>query len=174
MAETSNQYQDFYGIDKEDNFLNSIDKLQMDSAIDKGVPPTIQYFENMSEAMARSCSGEVVILSQTPETMHRYTYFPNIWWNKERRALDALRKQGKISRFLVADYDDPTKIWEFDIVDNKIGNRVDESTLLSRSLEQNETEASRLLQRQACGTSNGLAQMHAKGDPFSDDYSLFL
>jgi hypothetical protein len=171
MADNNPEFRDFYGIDKEDNWLNSIDKLQKED-IDKGVPPTIQYFENMSEAMARSCSGEVVILTQTPDSMHRYSYFPNIWWNKERRALDALRRQGKISRFLVADYDDPTKIWEFDIVDNKIGNRVDESTLLSRGLEQNETETGRLVQRAVC-ESSGLAQMPRYGDPFSDDYSLF-
>jgi hypothetical protein len=47
-------YKDFYGVFEETNWLHSITKLPEDPS-DRGVPTTIQYFENMSEAMARTC-----------------------------------------------------------------------------------------------------------------------
>ncbi|KAK4118093.1 hypothetical protein N657DRAFT_694647 [Parathielavia appendiculata] len=165
------QYRDFYGIDRAGNWLNSIYTLKKTLA-DRGVPPTIQYFENMSEAMARSCSGEVVIMTQTPGTMGQYAFNgPNIWWNKERPALLSLKAQGKITRFLVVNWNNPNEIWELDLDSNQRGARVDPGALMSRDLH-NETEATRLLHRAVC-ESSGLAEMLAVGDPFTDNYDLF-
>lgn len=139
---------------------------------DRNVPTMIQYFENMSEAMARSCTGEVVVVSQTPDDMGRYLTYENIWKNKERPALLNLEAQGKISRFLVVDYNNRDDIWEFDLGNNQRGNKVPPGDLLSRRHLEEETESFKLMHRDAC-ESTGLAQRPPQGDPFTDDYSNF-
>ncbi len=170
------QYQDFYGIDQATNWLHSIDLLPTE-AVDNKVPPRIQYFENMSEAMAKRCKGEVVIVTQTPLLMNLYDetgpYYPNIWANKEKPALIQRKKDNLITRFLLVDYDDPTSIWEYDLEDDGLVAEVPASALLSRDLHANETDEARLLVRDVCETS-GLAQRLAKGDPFADKYDLFF
>ncbi|OIW22416.1 hypothetical protein CONLIGDRAFT_222956 [Coniochaeta ligniaria NRRL 30616] len=165
------RYKDFYGITETDNWLHSIMGMPLIPA-DRNVPTMIQYFENMSEAMARSCSGEVVVVSQTPDDMARYLATENIWKNKERPALLNLQAQGKISRFLVVDYDNRDDIWEFDLANNQRGNKVPPADLLSRRQLEEETEGFRLMHRDACD-STGLAQRPPQGDPFADDYSNF-
>ncbi len=172
MADGDPKFKDFCSIYKDTNWLHSTVGLPLGPA-DKDVPTTIQYFENMLEAMARSCSGEVVIMSQTPGLMSFYMYEENIWKNMERPAPEILKKQGKITRFLIVDYNDPTQIWVFNIAENQQLAKVSPGDLLSRSLHQNETAAGRLLQRAAC-ESSGLAQVPPQGDPFSDNYALFV
>ena len=162
------QYRDFYGIEESGNWLHSIKDLPLVPA-DDDTPTMTQYFQNMSEAMAKLCSGEVVVMTQTPTVMSYYEKVKNIWSNKELPALRSLAAEGKISRVLVVDYDDNDKIWILDLatLDNK--DPVEPSTLVSRA---HDTEEARLLHRDACGSS-GLAQMPAAGDPFADPYSLF-
>lgn len=98
--EDKSQYtKDFYGIDEKDNWLHSIIGLPINK---NEAPSMIQYFENMSEAMAQACSGEVVVMTQTSDKMGQYVVGDeNIWKNKERPALQGLIKQGRVTRMLV-------------------------------------------------------------------------
>ncbi|KAM7184014.1 hypothetical protein V8F33_013245, partial [Rhypophila sp. PSN 637] len=154
---------DFYDIENKDNWLHTFLALPPIPE-DRGVPTHIQYFENMSEAMAKSCTGEVVVVSQTPEDMGRYVRDGlNIWASKERPALMANQAAGKISRFLVVEYGKWNNIWEFDIKSNARGNKVDPKDLKSRELHA--------LWRRAC--SSGVAQKLSAGDQFADDYKYF-
>ncbi len=170
------RFLDFYGIDDPPNWLESIKGLPL---LDPNEAPTmIQYFENMSEAMAKRCGGEVVIMTQTPTRPGMAAYgvapiYPNIWVNKEKPALAMSIKRNKVTRVLLVDYNDPDNIWEYDLLENQVGDLVPPSTLMSRDLHGNETDEARLLQRQACGFSSGLAQMPSQGDPFSDPYAQF-
>lgn len=53
-------------------------------------PYKIEYFENMSRAMALKCTGQIYLLTQTPQDLNRYTRapdFPNIWVTTEWEAL---------------------------------------------------------------------------------------
>lgn len=164
MANQDNKFKDFYGVHEPNNWLHSFYQLPQIPA-DNGAPTEIQYFENMSEAMARSCSGEVVIMTQTPRDMAQYLQVPNIWRNKERPALISLHRQGKISRFLIVDWNNMDNIYEFDIETNVAGTvLIPANSLRSRDMD--------LHDRAACD-STGLDQMLPKGDPFSDDYSVF-
>lgn len=170
MADSDPNYRDFYGVDLPDNWLNTFYKLRPIAA-DRGVPSQIQYFENMSEAMAKSCTGEVVVVTQTPESMGDYVRDgKNIWATKERPALLASLRAGKITRFLVVEYDHWDNIWELDLETNTRGGRVDPGSLLSRRSGATEEEDG--LWRRA-GCSSGLPQRLRDGDPFSDDYSKF-
>ncbi len=50
----------------------------------------IAYFENMSRAMAQKCTGQIYLLTQTPQDLNRYRNapdFPNIWITTEWEAL---------------------------------------------------------------------------------------
>jgi hypothetical protein len=104
-------------------------------------------------------------MSQTPKEMDRYMRFENIWKNKERPALINLKKQGKITRFLVVDWNNKNDIYDFDIETNLAGGKVPASSLQSRRDMD-------LHNRAACD-STGLTQMPPQGDPFSDAYSRF-
>jgi hypothetical protein len=58
MADNDAMFKDFYGVFDRTNWLHSI--VGMDEIpSDKAVPTFIQYFENMSEAMARSCVCQI-------------------------------------------------------------------------------------------------------------------
>ncbi|KAM7199495.1 hypothetical protein V8F20_005679 [Naviculisporaceae sp. PSN 640] len=169
MADSNPQYQDFYGVDLPDNWLHTFYKLRPIAA-DRGVPSQIQYFENMSEAMAKSCTGEVVVVTQTPESMEDYVRDgKNIWATKERPALLASWRARKISRFLVVKYEEWDNIWELDLETNTLGRRVDPRDLLSR--RSSGSDEDHLWSRAAC--SSGLPQRLSDGDQFSDDYSKF-
>ncbi|KLU89885.1 hypothetical protein MAPG_08854 [Magnaporthiopsis poae ATCC 64411] len=164
-TESPDRYRDFYGLYKSDNWLNSIDGIRKQPG---QTPPPIEYFENMSEAMAQSCEGEVVIMSMSTHDMGRYlTGEPNIWRNKERPVLRALKNQDVVTRFLVVDYDPPNRVYEFDIETNMRGHIIPDSELQSRGLAGVEG-----LQKRDC-TSDGLGSMPPMGDPFADDYSNF-
>ncbi|KAH7304439.1 hypothetical protein B0I35DRAFT_414486 [Stachybotrys elegans] len=170
---SSARFKDFYGIQEPDNWLHSIEGMPLIPS-DRGVPTMIQYFENVSEAMARSCSGEVVLVSKTPLAMRQYLYSENIWKNKERPALMNLNEQGKISRFLLVNYNNMDEIWEYDIENSQRGNRVSPEDLLYRRDQdmEHESEEFRILHRDACDTS-GLGQRPSQGDPFADNYNNF-
>ncbi|KAK3367562.1 hypothetical protein B0H63DRAFT_535558 [Podospora didyma] len=183
MSQQYPRFKDFYGIDEPTNWLHSIQELP---TVPNETPPQIVYFENMSEAMARSCSGEVVVMSQTPKDMGRYLTYENIWKNKEKPALENLQRQGKVGRVLIVDYNNPNDIWEFDLARNAIkdvNKKIPASQLLSRRHEEeeeeeeeedeDEAEYARLLRREDVCDSSGVAQRPAAGDPFTDDYSKF-
>ncbi len=164
---------DFYGIEEPDNWMHSAYALRKHPP-DKGIPTHIQYFRAMSEAMARSCSGEVVVISQTPADMGRYgnPNDPNIWWQKEKPALEALIQRGVINRMLVADYNNLDDIWNFDLKTSTRGSKVAPGSLNSkRSL--NESEEVKAIRRALCETSSGMPQRLSQGDQFSDPYQLF-
>ncbi|KAK3897107.1 hypothetical protein C8A05DRAFT_48149 [Staphylotrichum tortipilum] len=147
-----NEYKDFYGIEDSNNWLHPI-KVLPPIPEDKGVPTMTQYFQHMSEAMAKLCSGQV---------------------NQERNALLPLVRQGVVTRVIVVNYN-TLDIFELNLETSVMGAPVPASSLLSsRSLLVNDTdsEAARLLHRDIC-LSNGLAQMPAAGDPFTDNYALF-
>ncbi len=170
------EYKDFYGIEETNNWLHSI-KDTPEISEDQGVPPMTQYFQHMSEAMAKLCSGQVVVMTEDTNRMIDFKVRPlnpNIWWDKEREALLPLVRQGVVTSVIVVDYN-TKEMFDFDLEKSSRGDSVPASVLVSsRSLLENDTdsEAARLLHRDIC-LSNGLAQMPAAGDPFTDNYALF-
>lgn len=90
MAAANAGVNDFYGIYEKDNWLYKIVEVQQTSPPRTGAPYPTRYFQAMSEAMAESCTGEVVILSERPETIHEaYSTrqpgqldFKNIWGDR--------------------------------------------------------------------------------------------
>lgn len=164
MERAELQYRDFYGI-FEPGWLNSIVPLPKIN----GVPATIVYFENMSEAIAQSCKGEVVIITQSPRNMKQYvdgSRGENIWKNKERPALEMLWRKKVVTKFYVVDYNNMDDAYEFNIVTSTLttGIRVSANVLVSRGE----------LDKRADCSSSGLDALSAMpGDPFSDSYSKF-
>jgi hypothetical protein len=158
------QYRDFYGI-FEPGWLNSIVSLPKIN----NVPPHIVYFENMSEAIAQSCSGEVVIITQSPDNMKQYvdgTRGENIWKNKERPALEILWRRGVVTKFYVVDYNNMDDAYEFNIVDSSTGDKVSSRLIKVASRDG--------LEKRAICDSSGLDSLSSMpADPFSDSYSLF-
>lgn len=169
------KYQDFYGIDVDGNWLKSINDLPTEP-VDKNVPPRIQYFQNMSGAMAKMCRGEVVIMTQTPSNLRIYedggSQWPNIWATTERPALLELIAKGDITRVIVANYYDPDIMRAINLETFQDLGEVLPSQLQFRDLHDNETADARLLVRDAC-SSSGLPQRLAAGDPFADRFDLF-
>ncbi len=175
---STGQYRDFYGIHVPGNWGNSFYKMDPIPE-DDDIPTHIQYFRAMSEAMAKSCSGEVVLFTQTPGDYSRYgnRLNPNIWWQKEKPALQALWEKGVVDKFIIADYNEINspggpRLWRADL---RIGTlaRMPVSELQSKRDLENETEEEALLRRQFCD-SNGLAQRIPGGDPFADPYQQFF
>ncbi|KAI9164153.1 hypothetical protein HJFPF1_05792 [Paramyrothecium foliicola] len=126
MAQQDSRFQDFYSIDEEQSWLHSIAKLPK-----RTTPyPTTQYFENMSNAMARSCRGEVFVLTHRPEDLRRYSTLPdetakdfgNIWGNIERPMLLSLYEKGLVGPFFLLDIrawvtgNEDFPVYEYDIV----------------------------------------------------------
>lgn len=78
----------YYGIFDPTNRLYKISQLGNVPGTSK--PARIQYFENMSRAMANKCTGNIYLYSQTPENLLQYgtpPLAPNIWHNVELTAL---------------------------------------------------------------------------------------
>lgn len=78
----------YYGIFDPDNRLYPISELGNIPNTKK--PAYIQYFENMSRAMANMCTGQIYLLTQTPENLQQYSkppLSPNIWSTTEHKAL---------------------------------------------------------------------------------------
>ncbi|KEY68838.1 hypothetical protein S7711_11504 [Stachybotrys chartarum IBT 7711] len=102
------RYKDFYGIYLEGNWLHKI--RQLPRRISPPHPETI-YFENMSEAMAQTCTGEVVIITEDPTHMVKFTINThnlyndagNIWGNKEWPALLNSQWAGRAGPFYLVD-----------------------------------------------------------------------
>jgi hypothetical protein len=129
VAGNNPKLKDFYGFDKPGNWLYSISQLAKRPGESK--PPYINYFENMSEAMAQMCTGEVVIMSQTPKDMAQYLNDENIWKNKERPALLNSIRDREVTNIYVVDFYDQDKIYEFDLESNTLGRQVKISDLES-------------------------------------------
>ncbi|KAJ9143040.1 hypothetical protein NKR23_g6753 [Pleurostoma richardsiae] len=76
----------YYGIFLPDNRLYPISRLEEIEIDGKPTSPYFQYFENMSRAMARMCTGQIYLLTQTPENVQQYrteAFTPNIWASTE-------------------------------------------------------------------------------------------
>ncbi|KAF7535382.1 hypothetical protein G7054_g5454 [Neopestalotiopsis clavispora] len=70
--QNNNRLLNFYGIFSPDNRLYSISKM---GVIPGTSPPKDYfrvYFENMSEAMAQMCTGQIYLLTQTPQNLAQY------------------------------------------------------------------------------------------------------
>lgn len=164
MQAESSKHRDYYGI-FEPGWLHSIVDLGKIGT----VPATIVYFENMSKAIADSCSGEVVIITQSPRNMKQYvdgTRGENIWKNKERPSLRSLYHEKIVTKFFVVDYNNMEDAYEFDIDTNELvtGIRLSSNVLATRG---------ELHERATCSSSGLDSLSGMAGDPFSDSYSLF-
>ncbi|KAI1774080.1 hypothetical protein F4818DRAFT_91824 [Hypoxylon cercidicola] len=86
----NNAFLDYYGIFDPDNPLYPISQMgEIDGTV-PAKPYYIEYFENMSEAMAQMCTGKIYVLTQTPQNLAQYgvpPLKPNIWHEKELAAL---------------------------------------------------------------------------------------
>lgn len=104
----------YYGLFDPANRLYPISTMGLIQGTTK--PALIQYFEEMSRAMANMCTGRIYTLTQTPNDMARYanTNPPNIWHNVELRALRAHLPE-LAATLIVIDATDPNHAaWQVD------------------------------------------------------------
>lgn len=82
---------DYYSIFEPKNRLYPISQMGViEGSGNPGKQWHIIYFEHMSEAMAQMCTGQIYVLSQTPQDLAQYgvpPLQPNIWNDKELAAL---------------------------------------------------------------------------------------
>lgn len=193
MASQDEKINDFYGIYEEGNWLNGIANLPRPIY---GAAPATQYFQRMSQAMAESCSGEVIILTERPDTFHD-TYstrlntaneYMNIWADKERPALRNLRARGVVTNMYLIDIRDyfgtgsdqeSVTVYDYDIVTDRttgISNRVfRRGLLMDRDVLMNDTELAKTdeqhaLRKRACTYDDGLESEISGYDYFAGWY----
>lgn len=181
---------DFYGIYEPGNWLYGISELPK-PLLGPG-PPTI-YFQEMSEAMAESCSGEVVIVTEEPERMKELyttraggnTDFQNIWGDRERPALVTLFNNGIAGPFYVVDVrkfyqvGDPYTVYDFDIIRGVItgvSNRVfvpGQNIKARGDMLTNETETQDLQKRGSCTLDNAVDSELQSASQYIDYFAGF-
>jgi hypothetical protein len=198
MAQQNPNVHDFYGIYEPGNWLYKIVEMQRINPPPLNTAPyPTRYFQAMSVAMAESCSGEVVILSERPfELREMYstlqpgdTELKNIWGGKERPALLNLWRLGVVTNLYVVDArgyfgahaDPPPKVYDYDIENDVVTG---ESTrrfepgmgrLMPRELLNNETaraewEELHRLQKRACDRDSAVASEMQPYDYFAGFY----
>lgn len=108
---------DFYCLwDDGDHWLAPVRDAAIRFAEQKraGASPAIRYFQQMSEAMAKMCSGRVIVMTQTPTTLADYrpgrphepdTGRNNIFWSHERPVIADKIRRGEAELYAV-DYAD--------------------------------------------------------------------
>lgn len=186
MSRQSPNYNDFYGIYEPGNWLYKIKQLPEDFP----PYPATRYFENMSQAMAETCTGEVVIITHRPQDMAKYSTLPydfsssyeNIWGNKERPALRNSFRAGRVTRFYLVDI----RTWvtgneQFPVYDYNINTN--QAVLLQNPPfkrwfgdDDNSTDETTIedIQKRACTRSDGLESEQEGYDYFAgwyrDDY----
>lgn len=196
MAQANKNVKDFYGIYEPGNWLYKVVELQRGSPPRTGAPYPTRYFQSMSQAMAESCSGEVVILSERPLNLHdRYstlvppnTEFMNIWGDRERPALLTLKRRGVVTNFYVVDargyfganspYPD---VYDYDVVADRVTGKSQKvfvpgvGKMMPRELLSNETiraewEELHKLQKRACDRDSGVESEITPYDYFAGFY----
>ncbi|UQC73690.1 necrosis inducing protein [Colletotrichum lupini] len=117
---------DLYAMFTPGSWLEPIRKKQeeFEKTLPVGVvPPSIRYFQQMSESMAEACFGEIIIMTETPKELALYepgkkyqdARFNNIFWSHERPVLQRKAKEGEAKLYVL---DSNTKeAWEVIDVD---------------------------------------------------------
>lgn len=113
----NDQLLNYYGVHDPDSRLYPISQLDFIQGTSK--PAFIQYFENMSRAMANMCTGQIYLLTQTPENLQQYSrppLSPNIWSTTEYKALTShlLTLTGSLIVINASDTSDKPKAWTAD------------------------------------------------------------
>ena len=149
----------------------------------------------MSQAMAESCSGEVVIFTERPQSINEYSNHPtgsldcrNIWGDRERPALLRLKNLGVVTNLYVIDargyfgtHSATPTVYDYDIVDDVItgeSNRVfvpGMGRLMPRELLSNDTaraewEEVHRLEKRSCDRDSGVASELPGADYFAGVY----
>ncbi|TDZ31616.1 hypothetical protein C8035_v001852 [Colletotrichum spinosum] len=132
---------DFYAMFTPGSWLDPIRKKQQEFEKTQPsgvVPPSIRYFQQMSESMAEACFGKIIILTETPKELALYEpgkkyqdiRFNNIFWSHERPVLQRKVKAGEARLYAL---DANTKeAWEIVDVDTF---QLGPSTKFRRDLE---------------------------------------
>lgn len=153
----------------------------------------------MSQAMAESCSGEVVIFTERPENMRELysTKQPgskdcrNIWGDKERPALRSLKNRGVVTNLYVIDargYFGPPSptptVYDYNIVADRITGvsnkvfvpgfgRLMPRELLSNDTARAEWEEVHRLEKRSCSRDSGVASELPGADYFAGWYDQY-
>lgn len=196
MAQQNKNVKDFYGIYEPGNWLYKVVELQRSNPPRVGAPYPTRYFQAMSQAMAESCSGEVVILSERPDKLHeRYstlapgnTEFMNIWGDRERPALMSLKRRGIVTKLYVVDargyfgaHSDYPTVYDYDIINDRITGESDKvfvpgmRRVMPRELLGNDTVRAEWgelhrLQKRACDKDNAVGSEMSGYDYFAGFY----
>lgn len=87
-----------YGVHTKGSRLHWISQMPKDGF---GKPRATEYFENMSRAMARMCSGQIYLVTELPFNLPLFKrggpYYPNIWTTTEWPELTTRLVQGVVS-----------------------------------------------------------------------------
>lgn len=185
----SSRWKDFFGIYLDGNWLKKIQELPR--YISPPHPET-QYFENMSEAMAQTCTGEVVIMTEDPTNFRKFSQRPNnlyndagnIWGNKERPALRNSFRAGRAGPFYLVDVttwstgNENFPVYDYDIVTQDVTRRTTSPWRVASSSvdgegNSNSTEIGEVsLEKRACQRSDGLESELEGYDYFAGLYPL--
>ncbi|GKT62698.1 NPP1 domain-containing protein [Colletotrichum tofieldiae] len=100
---------DFYAMFTPNSWLDPVRLKQAEYEATKPagiVPPSIRYFQQMSQSMAEACYGDIIIMTETPKELalyepgkkHQDARFNNIFWSHERPVLQrkVRAKQAKL------------------------------------------------------------------------------
>jgi hypothetical protein len=75
---------DFWSVEKKGSWLYSLTQFEVPKTHPEEASPTkkayYKYFENMSRAMAESCSGRVFVMTDRPEELKSYAYIWYVEW----------------------------------------------------------------------------------------------
>ncbi|KAH0419935.1 NPP1 domain-containing protein [Colletotrichum camelliae] len=176
-ASTHPGVRDFYAMFTPGSWLDPIRKKQeeFEATLPPGVvPPSIRYFQKMSEAMAEACYGDIIIMTETPSELALYepgkkyqdARFSNIFWSHERPVLQRKVKAGEAKLYVL---DSNTKeAWEItDITTFELGPSVKFRRDLPSAYETSDIFGRSLLQaRDNMCQRNGLGSQRPGQDWF--------
>ncbi len=148
--------------------------------------------------MAESCKGEVVILTERPESIKDYSTpqgrgfdCRNIWGDRERPALLTLKRRGVVTNLYVIDargyfgtHSPTPTVYDYDIENDRItgvSNRVfvpGMGRLMPRDLLSNDTaraewEEVHRLEKRSCDRDSGVASQLPGADYFAGFYDQY-
>ncbi|KXH60489.1 hypothetical protein CSAL01_10144 [Colletotrichum salicis] len=120
-ASSHSGVRDFYAMFTPGSWLDPVRKKQEEFEATKPpgvVPPSIRYFQQMSQSMAEACYGDIIIMTETPSELalyepgkkHQDARFNNIFWSHERPVLQRKVNAGEAKLYAL---DSNTKeAWE--------------------------------------------------------------
>ncbi|TEA17036.1 hypothetical protein C8034_v000496 [Colletotrichum sidae] len=169
---------DFYAMFTPGSWLDPVRKKQEEFEASKPpgiVPPSIRYFQQMSQSMAEACYGDIIIMTETPSELalyepgkkHQDIRFNNIFWSHERPVLQRKVRSGQAKLFAM-DYS-TKEAWEVKNINTF--ELASSSVRFKRDLEaNNETSEvfgrSKLQARANMCSSNGLGSQGLGQDWF--------